>query len=113
MKLNEAPISSNPLSNHSENLWQLSQFLRDRGWSISESEVDFTYYLAEPEVQGGIIVALTQPPENQDYSLLVNDVVKDYNTLLVLRELVEFFSLPFDRLSIFDAYPFITEKELD
>jgi hypothetical protein len=33
--------------------------------------------------------------------------------LLALRELAEFFSLPFDRLSIFDAYPFITEKELD
>jgi hypothetical protein len=39
--------------------------------------------------------------------------VKDYKTLLILRELAEFFSLPFDRLSIFDTYPFITEKELD
>jgi hypothetical protein len=58
-KLNEAPISSNPSSNHSENLRQLSQFMRDRGWSISESEVDFACYLVEPEVQGGIVVALT------------------------------------------------------
>jgi hypothetical protein len=30
-----------------------------------------------------------------------------------LRELAEFFSLLFDKLSIFDTYPFITEKKLD
>lgn len=39
--------------------------------------------------------------------------MKGCNTLLALQELAELFSLPFDRLSIFDAYPFITKKELD
>jgi hypothetical protein len=87
--------------------------MRDRGWSISEKEVDFACYLAEPAVRGGIVVALTQPPQYQDYSMSTDDIVKDCNTLLALQELAEFFSLPFDRLSIFDAHPFITEKELD
>ena len=33
--------------------------------------------------------------------------------MLAMQYLAEFFNLPFDRLSIFDAYPFITEQELD
>lgn len=81
--------------------------------SISENEVDFACYLVELVVQGGIVVALTQPPRNQDYSIPTDDIVKDCNTLLTLQELAEFFSLPFNRLSIFDAYPFITKMELD
>jgi hypothetical protein len=56
---------------------------------------------------------LTQPPRNQDYSIPTDDIVKNCNTLPALQELAEFFSLPFDRLSIFDAYPFITKMELD
>jgi len=87
--------------------------MRHRGWSISENEVDFACYLAEPAFQGGIVPALTQPPQYQDYSIPTDDIVKDCKTLLALRDLAEFFSLPFDRLSIFDTYPFITEKELD
>src|SRR5882672_3541218 len=113
MKLNEAPSNSSPSSNHSERLRQLSRSMRHRGWSISENEVDFACYLAEPAVQGGIVVALTQPPQYQVYSIPTEDIVEDCNTLLALRELAEFFSLPFDRLSIFDAFPFITKKELD
>jgi hypothetical protein len=84
IKLKEASISSNPSSNHSENLRQLSQFMRDREWSISENEVDFACYLVAPEVYGGIVVALTQSPQNQVYSLLVDDVVEDYKTLLCI-----------------------------
>lgn len=113
MKLNEAPSSSSFSSSHNESLRQLSQSMRSRGWSISEGEVDFACYLAEPAVQGGIVVALTQPPQYQVYSIPTDDIVEDCNTLLALRELAVFFNLPFDRLSIFDAFPFITEKELD
>jgi hypothetical protein len=113
MKLNEAPTSSSPSSNHSERLRLLSQSMRRRGWLISENEVDFACYLAEPAVQGGIVVALTQPPRGQVYSIPTDDIVERCNTLLALRELAEFFSLPFDRLGIFDAYPFIAEKKLD
>ncbi|KAH9203555.1 hypothetical protein DL95DRAFT_147148 [Leptodontidium sp. 2 PMI_412] len=113
MKLNGASTASNLSSNHNEYLRQLAQYIHDRGWSISEDEVDFACYLAEPAVRGGIVVALTQPPPNQDYSIPFDEIVKDCNTLLALRELAEFFSLPFDRLSIFDAYPFIADKELD
>ena len=111
--LNEAPSNSNSSSNHSERLRQLSQSMRSRGWLISENEVDFACYLAQPAVQGGIVVALTQPPQYQDYSTTTDDTVKDCNTLLALQQLGEFFNLPFDRLSIFDAFPFITEKEHD
>ena len=113
MKLNEAPSSSSPSSNHRERLRQLAQSMRHRGRLISKDEVDFARYLAGPAVQGGIVVALTQPPQYQDYSIATDDIVENCNTLLALRKLAEFFSLPFDRLSIFDVYPFITEKELD
>jgi hypothetical protein len=113
MKLNEAPSSPSDSSNHSGRLRQLAQSMRHRGWLISESEVDFACYLAEPAVQGGIVVALTQPPQYQDYSIPTDEIVEGCNTLLALRQLADFFNLPFDCLSIFDAYPFITEKELD
>ena len=33
--------------------------------------------------------------------------------MLALQELAKFFSLPFNKLSIFDAFPFITENEFD
>lgn len=39
--------------------------------------------------------------------------MEDCPTLLALQELAELFSLPFNRLSIFDTFPFITKKELD
>lgn len=113
MKLNEAPTASNLSSNHNDNLRQLCRSRRRRGWSISENEVDFACYLAEPAIRGGIVVALMQPPSNQDYSLPFEEVVNDCNTLLALRDLAEFFNLPFDRLSIFDAYLFITNKKLN
>jgi hypothetical protein len=113
MKLNEAPSSSSPLSNHSEKLQQLAQSMRHRGYLISQNEVDFACYLAEPAVQGGIVVALTQLPQYQDYSIPTDDIVEDCNTLLAMQYLAEFFNLLFDRLSIFDAHPFITEQELD
>lgn len=87
--------------------------MRNRGWLISDNEVNFACYLAEPAVQGGIVVALTQPPPYQVYDIPTDDVVNDCNTLLALRELAEFFSLYFDILSIFDAYPFIAETRLD
>ncbi|KAL3420124.1 hypothetical protein PVAG01_08623 [Phlyctema vagabunda] len=113
MKLNEAPNSPHPSSNHSERLRQLAQSMRRRTLSISENEVNFACYLAEPAGQGGIVVALTQPPQNQDYNIPTDDIVGDCNTLLALRELAEFFGVPFDSLSIFDAYPFIAETRLD
>jgi hypothetical protein len=59
--------------------------MRDRGWSISENEVDFACYLVELAVQRGIAVALTQPPLHQIYSILFDDIVKDCKTLLALR----------------------------
>ncbi|KAL5346708.1 hypothetical protein ACLOAV_008415 [Pseudogymnoascus australis] len=113
MKLNEAPSNSNPSSNHSERLRQLSQSMCSRGRLISKDEVEFACYLAEPAVQGGIVVALMQLSQYQVYSIPANDIVDDCKTLLALRELAEFFGLPFDRLSIFDAFPFITEQGLD
>ncbi|PVH69206.1 hypothetical protein DL98DRAFT_578469 [Cadophora sp. DSE1049] len=113
MKLNETPSSSRPSSKHCERLRQLSRSMRHRGWSISENEVEFACYLAEPAVQGGIVIALTQPPQCQDYSIPNDDIVENCNTLLALREVADFFNLPVDRFSIFDTYPFITEMELD
>jgi hypothetical protein len=113
MELNEAPTSSSPLSNHNEFLRQLSRTLHDRGWLILENEADFACYIAEPEVQGGIVVALTQPPGEQAYDIPKEKIVRDCNTLRALLELAEFFSLPFNRLSVFDAFPYITEQDLD
>lgn len=71
----------------------------------------FACYLAEPAVPGGIVVALRQPSPSQVYDIPVDDIVEDCETLRALRELAEFFSLPFDKLSIFDAFPFITEQK--
>ncbi|KFY48545.1 hypothetical protein V495_01245 [Pseudogymnoascus sp. VKM F-4514 (FW-929)] len=113
MELNEAPSNSNASSDHIDRLRQLSECMRSRGWLISKDEVEFACYLAEPAAQGGIVVALMQPSPSQVYSIPVNDIIEDCNTLLALRDLAEFFSLPFDRLSIFDAFPFITKQGLD
>ncbi|CZS92515.1 uncharacterized protein RAG0_03131 [Rhynchosporium agropyri] len=113
MKLNDALGSPSTSSNHTERLRQLAQSMRNRGWSVSEDEVDFACYLAEPAVQGGIVVLLTQPPKYQDYNIPTDDIVGECKTLLALRELARLFGVPFDSLSIFDAYPFIVETKLD
>jgi hypothetical protein len=63
-------------------------------------------------IAGGVIYWLIVV-NTEDYSIPTGDIVEDCNTLLALRELAEFFSLPFDRLSVFDAYPFITEQKLN
>ena len=113
VKLKEAPNRPHLSSNHSERLQQLAQSMRNRGRLIWDDEVDFACYLAELAVQGGIVVALTQPPPHQVYDTHNDDIVNNCNTLRALRELAGFFSLSFDSLSIFDAYPFIVETQLD
>jgi len=89
--------------------------MRHRGWSISENEVEFlACYLAEPAVQGGIVRSIDyNRPRIKSTASRLTISWRIATPLLALRELAEFFSLPFDSLSIFDAYPFITEKKLD
>jgi hypothetical protein len=59
-KLNEAPRNWNSSSNHSERLRALSQSMRSRGSPISENEVDFACYLAEPAVQSDRVAELLE-----------------------------------------------------
>jgi hypothetical protein len=58
------------------------------------------------------VVALKQPPKSQNHDKSVEKVVEECRTLAAIRDLAEFFGIPFDRLSVFDAFPYITEQEL-
>lgn len=73
-KLNEESASPpGPRSNHIEELRQLRQSIRLEELQRTDNEVEFACYLAEPAVQGGIVVALKQLPKSQNYDKSVED----------------------------------------
>lgn len=48
-------------------------------------------YLAEPAVQGGIVLVLTQTPKHQDYNTLTIDLVQVELCLLTAASLLSVF----------------------
>lgn len=100
-----APSEDGNTSNHCEELRHLRHEL-DRRDTITQNEVDFACYLAGPATQGGLVVALTQPPVKQRYDIPFEKVVDECPTLVALRDLEQLFRVPF---GILDAFPFIRE----
>jgi hypothetical protein len=109
----ESTALAGPESSHIEKLRTLSTTISPGGLPISNEEVNFACYLAEPAVQGGIVIVLKQPWKNQEYNKTTEEVVNECPTLAAIRDLADFFNIPLSGLSIFDAFPFITELKLD
>ncbi|KAI4153415.1 MAG: hypothetical protein LQ340_002329, partial [Diploschistes diacapsis] len=85
--------------------------VRDDQTYPSKNEADFAAWLAKPDMQGGLVIALLQPAKTQVYTTDFQGVKDECPTLAYLEEALAFVSGPGGLVttSVFDAFPFITE----
>ncbi|KAH7303673.1 hypothetical protein B0I35DRAFT_415015 [Stachybotrys elegans] len=86
--------------------------VRDDNTVPTNHEVGFAAWLAKPDMTGGLVVALQQPSKSQVYTADVEWVRDECDTLAYLDKSLAFFDGPggLEATSVFDAFPFITEK---
>jgi hypothetical protein len=77
-----------------------------------KNEAGFAAWLAKPDMQGGLVVALLQPAKNQIYTSNVQWVKGQCATLAYLEESIAFVTgrNGLATTSVFDAFPFITKE---
>ena len=85
--------------------------VRDNKTYPSQNEVGFAAWLAKPDMQGGLVIALLQPAKTQVYTPDFQWVKDECSTLAYLEESIAFVngSGGLATTSVFDAFPFITE----
>lgn len=85
--------------------------IRDDQTYPSENEAGFAAWLAKPDMQGGLVIALLQPAKSQVYTPDFKRVKDECATLAYLDESLAFVNDPggLATTSVFDAFPFITE----
>ncbi|KAE9378588.1 hypothetical protein N431DRAFT_499384 [Stipitochalara longipes BDJ] len=86
--------------------------IRDDRTYPSTNEAGFVAWLAKPDMQGGLVVALLQPAKTQIYTSDFQWVKDECATLAYLDESLAFLNSPGGLVttSVFDAFPFITER---
>lgn len=85
--------------------------VRDDQTHPSENEAGFAAWLAKPDMQGGLVIALLQPAKTQVYTPDFHRVKDECTTLAYLEEALVFVNGPggLATTSVFDAFPFITQ----
>ncbi|PMD42914.1 hypothetical protein L207DRAFT_542414 [Hyaloscypha variabilis F] len=85
--------------------------VRDDQTYPSKNAAGFAAWLAKPDMQGGLVIALLQPAKTQVYTPDFQWVKGECATLAYLDESVAFVNGPggLATTSVFDAFPFITE----
>jgi hypothetical protein len=85
--------------------------VRDDQTYPSKNEAGFAAWLAKPDTQGGLVIALLQPTKTQVYTPDFQWVKGECATLAYLEESLAFVDGPGGLVttSVFDAFPFITE----
>lgn len=85
--------------------------VRDDQTYPSTNEAGFAAWLAKPDMQGGLVIALLQPAKTQVYTPDFQWVKDECPTLAYLEESLAFVNGPegLASTSVFDAFPFITE----
>jgi hypothetical protein len=85
--------------------------VRDDQTYPSKNEAGFAAWLATPNMQGGLVIALLQPAKTQVYTPDFQWVRDECPTLAYLEESLAFVNGPggLATTSVFDAFPFITE----
>jgi hypothetical protein len=85
--------------------------VRDDKTYPSKNEAGFAAWLAKPDIQGGLVIALLQPAKTQVYTPDFQWVKDECPTLAYLEESLAFVNGPggLATTSVFDAFPFITE----
>jgi hypothetical protein len=86
--------------------------VRDNETTPTKHEVAFAAWLAKPDMTGGLVIALQQPAKFQVFTPDVEWVRDKCNTLAYLDKSLAFMNDPagLKSTSVFDAFPFITEK---
>jgi hypothetical protein len=93
-----------------------SLILRENHTQPTEEEVQFAKWMAKPDNQGGVLIALMQPAQYQTY--YTEDHYRTMNecaSLAYLNETINFIigSGGINTVSVFDAFPYITNKIKD
>jgi hypothetical protein len=85
--------------------------VRDDKTYPSKNEASFAAWLAKPDMQGSLVIALLQPAKTQIYTPDFQWVKDECPTLAYLEESLAFVNGPggLATTSVFDAFPFITE----
>lgn len=85
--------------------------VRDDQTYPSSDETGFAAWLAKPDMQGGLVIALLQPAKTQVYTPDFQRGKDECSTLAYLEESLAFVNGPggLATTSVFDAFPFITE----
>lgn len=85
--------------------------VRDDQTYPSKNEAGFATWLAKPDRQGGLVVALLQPARTRIYTADFQWVKDNCPTLAYLEESLAFVNGPggLANTSVFDTFPFITE----
>ncbi len=106
-------------SKHSENVGKHADIIETFGNSMirddksypSNNEAGFAAWLAKPDMQGGLVVALLQPAKTQVYTGDFQWTKNECASLAYLDESLAFVNGPggIATTSVFDAFPFITE----
>ena len=88
-----------------------NNLVRDDKTVPSEYEASFASWLAKPDMQGGLVIALLQPAKSQVYTVDFQRVKNECPTLAYLEEALAFVngSGSLSTTSVFDAFPFITK----
>ncbi|KAL2074839.1 hypothetical protein VTL71DRAFT_8618 [Oculimacula yallundae] len=86
--------------------------IRDNGTTPSNHESSFASWLAKPDMTGGLVIALQQPTKSQVFTTDMEWVQGECETLTYLDKSLAFLNGPggLKTTSVFDAFPFITEK---
>lgn len=86
--------------------------IRDNGTTPSKHEAGFASWLAKPDLTGGLVIALQQPTKSQVFTTDVEKIQDECETLAYLDKSLAFMNGPggLKTTSVFDAFPFITEK---
>ncbi|OAP60878.1 hypothetical protein AYL99_05880 [Fonsecaea erecta] len=103
---------SQEVGNHADIIQSFGNtMVRDDKTYPSKNEVGFAAWLAQPETQGGLVIALLQPAKTQIYTEDFQWVKDESPTLAYLQESLAFVNGPgsLASTSVFDAFPFITE----
>ena len=112
-----APFSFDETShpgNHSELIRNLAHLITRPKEDISQEEVDFTVWLSQPSLTGGIVVLLHQPANNHPYHLGQEVTFSSCATLVALDECFSFVScgcLTLENITIIDSLPYTRKKD--
>jgi hypothetical protein len=107
------PVLSDLTSTHIKTLYDFGKQVKGENAELTSDQVSFALDLAKPQTQGGVVIVVLQPTTDQTYHDSYGTNVENCETLDAIRDALRLFGLRCDDVSIFNAFPFIADPDLD